>query len=550
MTDKGAGASRHQSPVSRLERWTDLRTSLKALAALTVVVIMVVATIVLIPWHMDEYIMYKSLACWQPEQQLNVYRESCTAYTTTLGPIEFQRAYAYVGISSSLLLAPFHLAVASTWTPYVVGAAVLVAVALGLTRALALPTRISLVPIVFFPTLFTVLHDGGPVRLALLALAWTPVMVARFVNTGNAQRLAWGAAITLMWVVAAEDKPFFLYLIPGIAVFTLAALSSRGVLNRARSAWRSLAILLVTASTLPIVLLFAMRTEGDSYLQFLRTSAPAPGLGLRALNAVQGALFTVDWPYYAHRVSTFQDFGSLEVGGLAGKILSRIPFLPGFMTTQAKVATALTVMVAIAVLVLYWRAAATLHKSQGDQVRNTSLLLLAAAATLWAGAWISGGWATHHYVFAQIPLAGLLMYAAVRQNHGLRNLLAALVALAMAILTIIWLTPTQPTASREIPKAFAAAIDVAGTDTIINCSSWGCYFTYSLANEKNVPVVFADTLEHTTALESVAQTDAKRILHLCTGCTLMSVGEMYPRSDVLPIDSDTEEWQVFQVTPN
>jgi hypothetical protein len=60
-----------------------------------------------IPWNMDEFIMYHVLACWEPSQQLNVYRGSCIGHPTQLGPIDFQRSYAYIGITSSLLLAPF-----------------------------------------------------------------------------------------------------------------------------------------------------------------------------------------------------------------------------------------------------------------------------------------------------------------------------------------------------------------------------------------------------------------------------------------------------------
>lgn len=525
------------------------RVTSGAILAVAVALTVVVITVVAIPWHMDEFIMYHVLACWQPEQQLNTYRESCTAYPTQLGPWEFQRSYWYGGITSSLVLAPFFTLVPSIWTPYAVGTLFLGAIALGLTKALGLPLRFALVGIVFFPMLFSVLHDGGPVRLALMALVWTPVLAAVYLRSRRLPQALIILAVSLLWMLATEDKPFFLFLIPGIAVFTVASIASRDLLSVARQRWRALSVFLMIPSGLSLLLLIALRANDMPYLLFLRQLAPSPSLPGRALNAVQGGLVTFDWAYYAQRVSVYASLGGSESGGLVSRALARANFFPGFGSFQTTVATVLTLIIICVVLWLYGRAWRLLRASTQPRDRRTGLLLLASTTALWLGAWISGGWATHHYVFAQVPLAGLLMYAASKREQGLRNLMVVLVTIAVAVWLIIWLTPTQVLASRDIPRVVETALSMARSDSIINCSTWGCYYTYSLLNKNQVPVVFADTADSTTDLEATARATNREILHLCSGCSLDSVSALYSESNVGLVASGTTEWLLFQVKP-
>ena len=46
-----------------------------------------------VPQHMDEYIMYKSLACNQKQQALSIYREACGLDPVNLGPIKYNLSF-------------------------------------------------------------------------------------------------------------------------------------------------------------------------------------------------------------------------------------------------------------------------------------------------------------------------------------------------------------------------------------------------------------------------------------------------------------------------
>ena len=315
-------------------------------------VLSVLLVVTTIPWNMDEFIMYHVLACWEPSQQLNVYRDSCIAHPTQLGPIEFQRAYEYIGITSSLLLAPVHALSQSIWTPYAVGALALVATVWGLVKSFMLPRRIMPVMLLFFPLVFTMLHDAGPVRVGLLVLAWTPIVTAQYLKAERS-RIMWLALLVVMWAVAVEDKPFFLYLISGIALLSIASLSSKGLLSRAWRSWKLLVILFGVSGSFGISLLAVMQQgNGMSYLRYLIRVSPDHSTTSMSSNAVTGLFFMGDWPYYAHRVSDYPRLGNLGLHDpwLLGQFTNHLPL--GW-SIQAVAALTLTVLVVLLAIGLY-----------------------------------------------------------------------------------------------------------------------------------------------------------------------------------------------------
>jgi hypothetical protein len=509
-------------------------------------VLCVVLVCTTIPWNMDEFIMYHVLACWEPSQQLNVYRDSCTWYPTRLGPIEFQRSYEYVGITSSLLLAPFHALSKSIWTPYAVGALALVASVWGLVKCFMLPRCIMPALVLFLPLVFTMLHDSGPVRVGLLVMAWSPIVAVQYLEAKRS-RIIWLVLLMLMWAIAVEDKPFFVYLMPGITLLSIASLSSRELLGQAGRSWKLLLILFGGAAAFDILLLAAMRANGMPYLRYLASMSPGRSIDSWISSAISGLFFIGDWPYYASRVSDYSSLGKLDAIGLIGQVADKLPL--GW-STQAVVALTLTVLVVLLVIGFYAWAILRLVKYPERTTRRTALLLFLTAGVLWVGTVVAGGWAGHHFVYAQIPLLVLVAYAFAQLNEGYVRLAAAFGGLTFLSLIAIWLVPTKPKASREITVAFDKALALADSDTIINCSSWGCYYTYSLLNERNIPVVFADDAQWTQRLQDFARGQHKRIIHLCMACDLSAVKDLYTESAVTQADAHTIIWSIFCVDPS
>ena len=69
---------------------------------------------------MDEYTMYNALSCSRDNQVFNIYGNGFNLYPVVLGSLKYNLSFIYVGISSSLFLAPFQKLFDGIWTQYYV----------------------------------------------------------------------------------------------------------------------------------------------------------------------------------------------------------------------------------------------------------------------------------------------------------------------------------------------------------------------------------------------------------------------------------------------
>jgi hypothetical protein len=510
----------------------------------------IVATIVTIPWNMDEFIMYHALACREPSQRLNDYwfTERCANYPIRLGPWVYQRSYDYIGATSSLLLTPFRLVWSSIWLPFVLGAAFLIAIAFGLVRALAVPRHYAPLAVLWFPLLYAVIHDQGPVRISLLVIVVTPLIVVRCLGARLLGCIGWGSIIVTLWVVAMEDKPYFGLLIPGAITFTLASLSARDRWPRDRSQWRRVAAVLGTATAASAALLLVLRVGDSSYFSHIQSAGPVladlyQGSASRAWTTA--VFMAVAMPYFAHRVM-FSTARSPYARGIVDNVTARLPHGGTFSGALALLISLASIAAFVGLLV--WAIRAVVRRSWFGG-RRTGLLLGAAFATWWLAPMVGGGWANHHFVYAQLALVGLVLHGAHVTGARSARVLSAVSALALMSMATVWLSPKDPLSSPEIPVAVDAALAAADERSILNCGDWGCYFPYQLLDRRNIPVMWTWSNDQTLRLETDAATTDRTIMHVCTVCTLSTVEQSYPDSYVEQLESGTTVWLAFKVEP-
>lgn len=545
----------------------------RELILITIAILLVWVTATSVPWNMDEFLPYHSLVCREPAQQLNTFRESCSEYATNLGPIHFYRSYGYVGVASSILYAPFYSLTSSIWMHYFVGACALVAIAWGLKTSFGFTFMMVPIAALFFPLLFTVLHDAGPVRIGLLVMAWSPVVVAKYFNSTRF-RYVWVLLLAIMWMVATEDKPFFLFLIPGIAIFTLASLVKKGIPLKELLDWHKIFWIFGIPLAISIAFISSMQTNGTSYLIFLSQQSPALGLTSFVYSLFSAGIFTLNWPLYGHRVSTLVSIFGEEESGVRGALAAHTQLFPSWYTQQGAVAFALVLVEIFAVTCLLLWVTKTRMGQRGDQASagykqssmgkvskvseeihtpksqepdKTFQMLVWAFTLLMLGTAFSGGWASHHFVYTSIPLLVTFAFTFEKWVHGsllLGILLATLSAISLATISLI---PVQANVSKEIEVVARMALSQADESTIINCSSWGCYYTYSFLNEREIPVVFATELE-ISELTELAQSRNDTVMHICSSCDQQLVQSLYPSGKIKHLPTGTKLWQVFQVT--
>jgi hypothetical protein len=547
----------------------------RELILIAVASLLVWVTVVSVPWNMDEFLPYHALACREPAQQLNSFRESCFAYATNLGPFHFFRSYQYVGVASSILFAPFYTLANSIWMHYLVGACALAATAWGLKSSFGLTPLMVPAIAMFFPLLYTELHDSGPVRIGLLVMAWSPVVVARFFSSNRFQ-YAWVALLSIMWIVATEDKPFFVFLIPGIAIFTLASLAKKGVSLGEILNWRRIFWIFGFPAALCFSLLIYTQTNGTSYLAYLSQQSQAFGFGKFAYSLFLAGVFTLDWPFYAHRVSSLISILGEGQSGVRGQLAAHTQLFPSWHTHKGAIALGLTLLQILLVTCLFIWLGKTIMEKRAPRPRRsdsrislgktskslkelrpqesrlndlTYPMLFGAFTFLVLGTTFAGSWAGHHFVYTSIPILVSMALAFEKWANGGMWLGIFLAILSALSLFTISLTPVQASVSKEIGVVMRTALSQVDQESIVNCSSWGCYYTYSYLNRGNIPIVFADQPSDIDKLTSLAQSRESTMMHICASCDQELVKNLYPRGTVKYIPTDTKIWQVFQVTP-
>ena len=520
------------------------------LVAITIVVL-IASTI---PYHMDEFIQYHALACKQPSQKLNDYRLSCRGYRVNFLGLEYEQSYLYIGAISSVIMAPLHFFYASILNHYVLGVVALVIFIWGIRNSFKLQRGQLLTICLYFPIIFAIIHDGGPVRIALMVFAWSPVIFRKYLVNRQSQTL-WAAILIALWVIALEDKPFFIFLIPGMLVFIAASLNVHGVLSLCRTEWKRCLSLIGLVPILFASLLSITSVNGHSYIrtlahEFKLEASSGSELGIASLltgilhRMFIGLLFLIDWPLSAHRTSDFEKVSTVMDVPTLGGISRYVPIGSSTVTVLAFFATIAVIFIVIAMFVkIIWGVA----NRNENGIQSTYALLGVSLFILFAFIVLSGGWAVHHFVYIHVILVTGLVLAAKPPNQN--EYKSAFVAATLSLLTLIaiWLVPTQDKTSPDINNLFAKATNLARPGDVINCGSWGCYTLQSLMNVNNTPVTFADSIGHIDRLVESQSMETGRIFHLCSDCTLQSVQMAFKSDSVDEIGSSTTGWNLYLI---
>jgi len=485
------------------------------------------------PWQMDEFIMFHTLACTQSSQQLNIYREACLAYPISLGSLEYQRSYQYVGAISSILYAPFHWVLPYEWTNYFVGMIYLFGVVTGISKSFRLSRITTLIITLAFPLSYGLIHDGGPVRLTALVIAWTPFICNKAIlSNKNLQVLT--VFLSGIWVLATEDKPFFLFLIPGVWILTWASIMRNQNVTFLKAV-KSTKVSLLFATISSVTILLVLRVNSASYLSSLSGSA---SLWSNLKPDMRSLLLLFSWPQAAHRtsspipVTTSPDTMPIEIQ-LRALIQQNPSLWLGYLF-----ATLLTLILFVS-LMLLWR------RCSNDQQKILMIIFFATSA-FFIGATVSGGWAIHHFLFVHLAFA-IFTGLVIEYLKSTRSLILGAIALSTAIsLVFVLAAPAVYASGKDIDKALEFAYAHADPRDIINCKDWGCYYKYSLLNRKNIPVVFGREESHMSNLSIlVVEGKVRNIYHVCHFCSVLDAQYAYPGLTIQDKSFTSGDWKTF-----
>lgn len=503
------------------------------------VFVLVMALIERIPFDMDEFLPYHSIACGNLAQQLNVYEGACGGYPTSFFGLEFERAFNYIGASSGWLMAPVFAVWSSLWAHSLIGVVFLLLSAVGIVTSIRLPWKFLPALLLYFPIDFAVIHDTGPIRISFLVMAWSPVVLRHFMLTESwVRKTLLVIGLSAAWMLANENKPYFIFLVPGIIMWSVACLMSTGLISELRRKWLQVTVFLGLASAMCISILFILRVEGASYFQYL-TGFHSPIKYLQ--NVGTGATFIFDWPFSGHRIMYLYPNVDERFPAL---LQSPINALPWSADRGGLLAMTLLIASVVIVLGLYaWVA----HRFWTVGPRLTLYVMLGAAIMLLIGAVLGSGGSNHHYVFAHVPIAALCLLAFAQLKQGAVRGALVLFAAAFISLFAVLAVPAKPSVSAAMDTVMVEAITRGNANTIINCASWGCYHQYTLLNLRDIPIVFAEKPEQQLALFEVARKRGAAIEHVCLDCDLTSLAQGYPGARIELVGEPRNGWSLFDI---
>ena len=451
-----------------------------------------------VPMNMDEALPYHILACFDhPFAHLHTLTEGCDGRydLTVFSGFRIAGGYHYVGALSSILYAPFYFLFHAPQAQYWFGLLFLIAFALLLSRLTPKP-RLSLpVILAFFPLIFQFIHDTGPVKFSLLAFPLGALLFRRIASTRPPLQTAYAIVLAALVLLAAEDKIFFIYLLPSFALFGLAFLDAPdwpSLFAQLKPARGSLAL----AATIILFGLFALLLARMGDYSYIGHLAIVRGQlekqeGLATI-LITYLLLIFTWPAYAHRVFDMEKIRAWPV------VLS-ILLAAGFIA---------------ACTALAWK-----RRIFRPLRPRAELLILSIFAALLIFLGPSKVWAGHHFIFLWVPALVLLgdILPALEPKDLLTVTLSFFAINIFSIFTLAQ-TPVALNVATEQNAIFDYFADEArASQTLLNYSSWGGYFIEALYGPQNLLVTYKDPLDDASAqkLLAISRSTGRRIYNVC-----------------------------------
>jgi hypothetical protein len=450
-----------------------------------------------VPMGMDESLPYHALACLDyPFAKLHTFREGCDGrYDLKLFGLHIPGSFQYAGGLSSLLYAPVFFLFRAPAGQYWFGIAFFLVFAMMMARLMAKPALGLPVVLSFFPFLFQFIHDTGPIHFSMLVFPLGAVLFRRMTAEKQNNRWLYALGLALIVFLALEDKIFFVYLLPGVAFFSLAFTGEENwaaFSARLKKFWLPvLGAIILTAAGL-LTLLFA-DSSGMTYLKHVESVAENKFSAELIFQTF--LIFFFAWPAYAHRIFT----------------MPSSDFINAFMPDIALALCLFTVCCSLAFL----------KRLRPFYLAPRTCMLVLSFIAIGATFLILGNvWAGHHFVFMWVPLIVLFVdLLATLQSAVLIGVTAIFfVTSALPVLELsLW--PIETNTARDRENIFAYFQDKKlAASAIINYSTWGGYYINALYGPKDQLVTYIQPLTHTDAqkLLALAHKTGRRIYNVCS----------------------------------
>ena len=435
-----------------------------------------------IPTNMDEFLAFHAYSCSNEAQSINFGNFSCPGIETNLGFMKYYRSYDYIGISSSIAIGIFNLFFPAQLSYYIYGFLSLILFIKGIQKSFEIENR-SLFLFLISPTLlYPIIHDTGPVRLSLIAFSWGPYLLKRVSEATDWLHTCIFSMLTVfLFLIAIEDKPFFLFLIPSIYLLSGKGLSSLKSIKKI--------IVVITTVLMSTLYLNFAKTGVLSYLEILEKNHTT--LGIRR-GLIGGVLYAISPPYQFNRIYEndwliYKNFNDIRSDFLYFSLVLISSFLFLFI----------------------------LLTSRRMKASKEIFYLLSVYLIMIVSISASGGWANHHFIYSNIVL---FIIIAKYFSIDAKLLLKFTIFSIICMLSLSNLT-TQSDVSREIDILTNRAIMNSNKGDVIAFLDWGGYSKYSYLNLRDVSIISPQS--YSQIKDYVVRKEIKSTYILCQYCDSM-----------------------------
>lgn len=490
------------------------------------------------PPHADEFSKYQRLACFSFDGSVfSTLQNGCDKYPASFLGYQFHKNYDYYGVTSNFLYAPFYFLFPSIYSHYFYGFISLVIFAVLMVKGLSVKRNTVFIPLLFFPFLYSFIHDIGPINLAMISYPILIMAVSKLFDPQQSLKnfVLWLLAAFLTTLFALEDKTFFVYLLPQIFMICIAFTLYR--YQGSNSAFQFLRTKLSVPIYIKLVLLgsvvilalamilFLIQVEGMSYYRYLKeiriiSMRENPIARWEILASIFNFVFTPI--LMVHRTLIPTEFAL---------ITSRLLFIP-----------------ILAGLAMYlWRSKST----------ALWLILLSNLALGLIYIYSKNVWSAHHFIFLFIPIVILLMLWANTSKTAYWLIISLLflnlagnISLALNS-PVIW----HASPSREIIFRYLSKPEIA-QKSVINFSSMGGYSIQALYGDKSQVVVWT-SLNAPNAGKNLmgilSKSGRKSILNVCNsqeGCSYELLRKHFPTQSINKVGPEVSSWIIWEIKQN
>jgi hypothetical protein len=487
--------------------------------------------VLFIPSHPDDFAQYHALACGFPSQALNTYHAPCNSYFHQFGPIQYQQSYEYVGVSSSIIMGLLIKIMSPLIAHYAWQIVVLIIIIIGIYKSFEIKENLLLI-LFYFPLTYPILHNSGPNNISLIFFSWTPFLLNKAKKSNKLLKTFIYILTSLGWLVSTEEKPFFVYIMPGL-FFLYLSTRDEAELKQLSLYWKTL-LLFATLFLPTLFFLLVSQTQGKSYFEALSQNSLVSTHGyIRSI--LTAVLHFFSWFAFAVRSVDFNKSSNIN----QPEYFEAIPWGNGIISILSLCTIFITGFLFFNFYLRYFRS---LFTKDICKLRISSQIQILSVSTLTILPVIGGAWTGHHYVFLHFVIIIILLRNL--KKFSIKNPDKILSTLSLLTVVLVILTPPRSYNSIDSRKAIDYAYSIATDESVINCS-YSCYFEYSLRNIRSIPVTFATAPSEGADL----MTKTKNLISVCKLCQNEDVSYIFGSNTIVKHEIAFGDWNVFSVTP-